>query len=203
MVTPGTSNPLSELPGNTSRMKQAGCLEQLLREPPQDIQPRFSRLDDIVRSGRLDGQRSSQQLRGIEEKSDSPRWYIAFRRGNRARVLHRCDLHFDSRRLLQRCGWQGRIRSDLLRLSYKSFDFKLLSHVRSAVALVFSTSPTTPHVGDSYVHREIAAIEDPEIPRWPASIAQRCCTREGGADQSSQWPLAVREWPDSDTIELT
>jgi hypothetical protein len=33
------------------------------------------------------------------------------------------------------------------------------------------------------------------IPRQPASFAQSCCTREGGAHQGSQWPVAVREWP--------
>src|SRR5579871_1789217 len=134
-----------------SRMKQAGRVEQFLRKAPQNVQTRFPRLDDIVRSRRLDGERSRQQLRGVEEKSDSPRWHVALRRGNCAGVLHRCDLHFDSRRLLRECGWQGRIRSDLLRLSYEGLAFKLLCHVRSAVALVFSTSPTTPRVGDNCV----------------------------------------------------
>ncbi len=120
-------------------MKHNGRVEKLLCKLSQNVQPRLSCFDDVVGSSRLHRERSRQQMLGIEQKRDSPRRDIAFRRGNRPGVLHRCDLHSYGRRFFRGCSWQGRILSDLLRHSSNTLTFELLCHVRSAVALV---SPT-------------------------------------------------------------
>jgi hypothetical protein len=48
---------------------------------------------------------------------------------------------------------------------------------------------------DASCKRRPRPPQDSENPAATALFAQLCCTREGGADQGSQWPLAVKEWP--------
>jgi hypothetical protein len=46
-------------------------------------------------------------------------------------------------------------------------------------------------------------LSDPDIRGDPHQSLTVAARGKGGANQGSQWPLAVKEWPDSDTIQLT
>jgi hypothetical protein len=113
-------------------------------------------------------------MRGIQEKSDSPRWNITLRRCNCARVLHRCDLHCDGR-LLGGHALKRHIRPDLLRLRDESLGFKLLGHVRSEVALVLPASPTTHRVCGQNGYRGLPRSESgiQRYSRHPLTFAAR------------------------------
>src|SRR5712692_7095563 len=152
------ANGLPQLCRKASRMKHNGRVKKLLCKLSQNVQARLSCFDDIVSSGRLHRERSRQQMLGIQQKCDSPRRDITFRRGNRPGVLHRCDLHPYGRQLFRGRSWRGRILSDLLRHSSNTLTFELFCHVRSAVTLVFpynySTSPTTPPESEGSFCRE-------------------------------------------------
>src|SRR5215467_2399564 len=135
----------------------------------------------------------------VQQKCNSPRRNIAFRRGDRTGILHRRNLHFYGRRLL-RGGGRRHILADLLRHSYDTLAFKLLCHVRSAVALDcphnYAISPTTQLAesdDDLPVPLRPSRLENPDVGQYFINRSPLLCAGVGRARAAnghlpSEWP---------------